>query len=180
MGSVGASPDQRYRETPKGNGLRPPKREAVSEGQDSPEPITLSPTDYFRMIEERRRAAEGVLWQLPSISLVAQAFLLTAGLSADAEPCSQMVVGSLGIAAVLGTGVVILYQVVRATTFERWLSQAVSHPLGPDKLETELKDNSRKISVECAFKAFCVVCGGALLAFLAADGYVFGQGAGWW
>jgi hypothetical protein len=152
----------------------------VSGGQDSPERITLSPTDYFRVIEERRRAAEGVLWQLPSISLVAQAFLLTAGLSADAEPCSQMVVGSLGIAAVLGTGVVILYQVVRATTFERWLSQAVSQSLGPDKLETELKGNSRKISVECAFKAFCVVCGSALLAFLAADGYVFGLGAGWW
>lgn len=149
----------------------------MSGGQDSPE---LSPTDYFRVIEERRRAAEGVLWQLPSISLVAQAFLLTAGLSADAEPCSQMVVGSLGIAAVLGTSVIILYQVVRATTFERWLSQAASQPLGPDKLETELKGNSRKISVECAFKAFCVVCGGALLAFLAADGYVFGQGAGWW
>jgi hypothetical protein len=149
----------------------------VSGGQDSP---NLSPSDYFRMIEERRRAAEGVLWQLPSISLVAQAFLLTAGLSADAERRSQMVVGSLGIAAVLGTGVVILYQVVRATTFERWLSQAASQPLGPHKLETELKGNSGKISVECAFKAFCAVCGGTLLAFLAADGYVFGQGAGWW
>lgn len=168
-----ASSDQRYRQVPKGNGLRLPKREVVSGGQDSPE---LTSTDHFLVIEERRRAAEGVLWQLPGISLVAQAFLLTAGLSADAESRSQIVVGILGIAAVLGTGVVVVYQVLRATTFERWLSQAGSRPLGPDTLETELEGHSRKISVKCAFKAFCGVCGGALFAFLAADVYVLSQG----
>jgi hypothetical protein len=65
---------------------------------------------------------------------------------------------------------------VRATTFERWLSQAVSRPLGPDKLETELKGNPGKISVEFAFRAFCGICGGALVAFLAADVYVISQG----
>jgi hypothetical protein len=152
----------------------------VSGRQEAPEHITLAPDDYFRVIEERRRAAEGVLWQLPSISLAAQAFLLSAGLRTDVTPSSQIVVGSLGIAVVLGTGLIILYQTVRATTFVSWLSQTVCQPLGPDKLEAELKVNSRKISVECAYKAFCVACGGSLLAFLVADGYVLGQGVGWW
>jgi hypothetical protein len=153
----------------------------VSGGRESPERITLASGEYFRVIEERRRAAEGVLWQLPGISLAAQAFLLSAGLSADAERSSQLVVGALGIAAVFGTGLFICYQTVRATTFGRWLSQMVCQPLGPEELAAELKVNSRKIySVKCAFRAFCMVCGGALLALLAADGYVFGLGAGWW
>jgi hypothetical protein len=153
----------------------------VSGERESPEPITLSPEEYFRVIEERRRAAEGVLWQLPGISLAAQAFLLSAGLSADAKSSSQLVVGALGIAAVFGTGLFVYYQTVRATTFGRWLRQAVGRPLGPDELETELKVKPRKVfSVKFAFPAFCVVCGVALLALLAADVYVFGLGAGWW
>jgi hypothetical protein len=154
----------------------------VSGGQDSPEHITLASGDYFRVIEERRRAAEGVLWQLSSISLAAQAFLLSAGLDADAEPGSQIVVGLLGIAAVIGTGLVILYQVVRATIFGSWLSQAARRPLGPDELAIEsLKLNGRRIClIKWVFRAFYVVCFAALLAFLAADVYVLGQGAGWW
>lgn len=78
----------------------------MAEGQD---PIALDPEDYFRVIEERRRAAEGVLWQLPSISLAAQTFLLSVGLNSEAKPSSQIIVGVLGIAAVLGTGLFVLY-----------------------------------------------------------------------
>lgn len=153
----------------------------MSEGRESPEPITLSSEEYFRVIEERRRAAEGVLWQLPGISLAAQAFLLSAGLSADAKSGSQLAVGALGIFAVLATGVFVYYQTVRATTFGSWLRQAVGRPLGPDELETELDVKPRKFfSVKCAYKVFCGVCGAALLALLVADGYVFGLGAGWW
>jgi hypothetical protein len=153
----------------------------VSGRQESPEHITLGPENYFRVIEERRRAAEGVLWQLPSISLAAQTFLLSAGLSSDAEPSSQIVVGLLGIAAVLGTGLFVLYQALRATIFASWVKQMVCQPLRPDELATErLKLSHRKIwQINCVFKAFPVVCGGALLAFLAADVYVLSQGAGW-
>ncbi|MEK6327279.1 MAG: hypothetical protein AABM66_07115 [Actinomycetota bacterium] len=149
----------------------------------SPEHITLAPDAYFRVIEERRRAAEGVLWQLPSVSLAAQAFLLSAGLSSDIEPSSQIVVGSLGIAAVLGTGLVILYQALRATIFGRWVSQTVCQPLGTEELlATERLElsHTRIWLIRCGFKAFYVTCVGALLAFLVADGYVLGQGAGWW
>ncbi len=154
----------------------------MSGRQESPEHITLAPEAYFRVIEERRRAAEGVLWQLPSISLAAQTFLLSAGLSSDAEPSSQIVVGLLGIAAVFGTGLFVLYQAVRADIFRCWVKQMVCQPLAPDELVTKgLKLSDRKIRrMERVFKAFPVVCGGALLAFLVADGYVFGQGAGWW
>jgi len=154
----------------------------VSGTQESPEHITLAPEDYFRVIEERRRAAEGVLWQLPSVSLAAQAFLLSAGLSSNIEPSSQVVVGLLGIAAVLGTGLVVLYQALRASIFGSWVNQTVCQPLGPEELATErLKLSPRKIwLIRCGFRAFYVVCGGALLAFLAADCYVLGQGAGWW
>ncbi|HKP90382.1 MAG TPA: hypothetical protein VJT75_10450 [Thermoleophilaceae bacterium] len=122
-----------------------------------------------------------MLWQLPGISLAAQAFLLSAGLDSKAEPSSQVVVGLLGIAAVLGTGLVILYQTVRATIFGDWVDQTVPQPLGPEELATErLEYSRRKIwLVRCMFKAFYTVCAGALLALLAADVYVLGQGAGW-
>jgi hypothetical protein len=142
----------------------------------------MPPVDYFRVIEERRRAAEGVLWQLTSVSLAAQAFLLSAGLDSKAAPSSQIVVGLLGIAAVVGTGLVVLYQAVRATIFGTWVSQMACRPLRPDELATEeLKLSHRKIGlIKCVFIGFYVACGGALLAFLAADVYVLGQGAGWW
>jgi hypothetical protein len=154
----------------------------VSGGQESPERIVLAPEAYFRVIEERRRAAEGVLWQLPSISLAAQTFLLSAGLNPEAEPSSQIIVGVLGIAAVFGTGLFVLYQAVRADIFRCWVKQMVCQPLAPDELATKsLKLTDRKIRrMERVFKAFPVACGGALLTFLVADGYVLGQGVGWW
>ena len=144
----------------------------------SPEHIKLAPEAYFRVIEERRRAAESVLWQLPGLSLAAQAFLLSAGLRSDAKPSSQIIVGSLGIFAVVGTGLIILYQTLRATLFGRWLRQAVPQPLAPDELAIErLKVSQREIRlIKFVFMAFYVVCGGALLAFLAADGYVLIRG----
>ena len=154
----------------------------MSVGQESPERIALAPEAYFRVIEERRRAAEGVLWQLPSISLAAQTFLLSAGLNPEAKSSSQIIVGVLGIAAVFGTGLFVLYQAVRADIFRRWVKQMVCQPLAPDELATKsLKLTNRKIRrMERVFKAFPVVCGGALFTFLVADGYVFAQGVGWW
>ena len=134
------------------------------------------------MIEERRRAAEAVLWQLPSVSLAAQAFLLSAGLSSNAEPSSQIIVGLLGLAAVLGTGLVVLYQALRATVFGHWVNQTVSQPLTAEELPSEgLKLNvMQSWLVGRGSNAFYLAWVGALLAFLAADGYVLGRGAGWW
>jgi hypothetical protein len=159
-----------------------PEEGGVNGGKESPERVTLPSTDHFLLVEERRRAAEGVLWQLPSISLAAQAFLLNAGLAADARSSSQIIVGALGIAAVVGTGFIILYQVVRATIFESWLTQAAGLPLAPDALAIEsLELGSWKILLmKGSFVLFYGTCLIALLAFLAVDGYVFGQGVGWW
>ena len=147
----------------------------MAEGQEY---MTLTPESYFRVIEERRRAAEGVLWQLPSISLAAQAFLLSAGLNPEAKPSSQIIVGMLGIAAVFGTGLFVLYQAVRANIFRCQVKQIVCQPLAPDELAIRsLKLSGKEIrQMERVFKAFPRVCGGALFMFLAADGYVLIHG----
>jgi len=146
------------------------------------EEIRLSESDRFRVVEERRRAAEGVLWQLPGISLAAQAFLLSAGFDSDAERGSQVAVGLLGIAAVLATVQIVRYQALRAEIFERWISQTVFQPLRPDELANESPDLNpgKSGSVEGAYKRFRLVCGVALLAFLIADGYVLGRGLALW
>lgn len=150
----------------------------MSEQPRLPKSITLDEDDYFRVIEERRRAAEGVLWQLPSISLAAQAFLLGTGLDPDATSSSQIFVGLLGIAAVLGTVLIVLYQALRASIFERWLSQTVCQPLRPDELTARRPDLNpwESWSVERAYNIFRRVCAGALLVFLAADVYVLCRG----
>lgn len=150
----------------------------MSEQPRSLKPITLDEDDYFRVIEERRRAAEGVLWQLPSISLAAQAFLLGTGLDPNATPSSQIFVGSLGIAAVVGTVLIVLYQALRASIFERWLSQTVCQPLRPDELVAETSELNPwgSWSVARAYKIFRRVCAVALFVFLAADVYVLCRG----
>lgn len=146
------------------------------------EEIKLSEGDYFRVIEERRRASESVLWQLLGISLAAQAFLLGAGLDPKAERGSQIAVGALGIFAVLATGLIVFYQALRASIFERWVSHTVCQPLRPDELATERPElNPRRFwTVGRAYDAFRAVCVVALLGFLVADGYVLGQGFALW
>ncbi len=155
-----------------------PEKEVVCGGREWPEGMTLTPDAYFQVIEERRRAAEGVLWQLPGISLAAQAFLLSAGLNPEAKPSSQIIVGMLGIAAVLGTGLFVRYQAVRADIFRRCLQRMVCQPLAPDELATKsLKLSDGEIEgMNRVFGAFPWVCGGALFVFLVADGYVLSQG----
>ena len=154
----------------------------MSEPQQPPEEIELSQGDYFRVIEERRRVAEGVLWQLPGIGLAAQAFLLGAGLDSNAERSSQIAVGSLGIAAVLGTVLIVQYQALRATIFERWLAHTVYQSLTPDELANDRPElNPGKTgSVDRAYKRFRVVWGVVLLMFLVADAYVLGRGCRLW
>ena len=126
---------RRYRETPEGTGLPPLKRERRwAEAQQPPEEWDIGTATSIAVIEKRRRVAEGVLWQLPGIGLAAQAFLLGAGLDSNAERSSQIAVGSLGIAAVLGTVLIVRSQALRATIFERWLAHTVYQSLTPDEL----------------------------------------------
>jgi hypothetical protein len=142
--------------------------------------IRLTLPERLKVIEERRKASEAVLWQLPAVSLAAQAFLLTAGLSADAKAGSQMVVGLLGIAAVLGTGLVVGYQALRATTLGHWVQSTLTEPLaaedlprdgiGLNALQIWLLDHLRNV-----FYFPWILAG---LAFLAADVYVLAKGIG--
>lgn len=154
----------------------------MSGQQESPKEIRLPQVDYFRVIEERRRAAEAVLWQLPGISLAAQAFLLGAGLDPDAERSSQIAVGWLGIVAVVGTALIVQYQALRAKIFERWVSETVCQPLRPDELAAERPELNpgKPGSVERAYNRFRAVWGLVLLMFLGADVYVFGHGLALW
>jgi hypothetical protein len=141
--------------------------------------MRLTPEERFRLIEERRKATEAVLWQLPGVSLAAQAFLLSAGLNPDAEPESQVAVGALGILAVIATGLVVLYQALRATTLGHW----VEHTL-PDSVAVEALAGDdiglsplqkRLLKVRNVFYVAWAVAGGA---FLAADTYVLARGLG--
>ena len=143
--------------------------------------MTMSLEERYKVIEERRKSAEAVLWQLPGVSLAAQAFLLGAGLSPDAKPGSRVVVGALGMRAVIATGFVVLYQALRATTLGHWVEHSVCPSLAVKALADEKIDlNDTQKRLLKLRNAFYFPWGAAGIAFLAADGYVLGKGLGLW
>jgi hypothetical protein len=73
----------------------------------------LQPRERLELVEERRRAAENVLWQLPSVTIAAQAFLLSAGLDPQASDWARRIVGVLGIATVMVTASIVAFQGAR-------------------------------------------------------------------
>ena len=70
----------------------------VSDGESLTE---TNARDLFATLEERRRAFEQVMWQVPSLSITAQAFLFSAAFSAGAPQYAQIIVLLSGLAAVL-------------------------------------------------------------------------------
>jgi hypothetical protein len=87
--------------------------------------LPLTPEEKLKLVEERRRAAEGALWQLPGLSLTAQAFLLAAGLAHDTPGWARGIAGGLGIAVVAVTLGVLAFQGVRMTIFGYWVDYQV-------------------------------------------------------
>ena len=59
--------------------------------------------ELFSILEERRRSFEQVMWQAPSLSIAAQAFLLSAAFASDTPRYARIVVLLLGLAAILAT-----------------------------------------------------------------------------
>ena len=57
--------------------------------------------ELFPILEERRRGFEQVMWQVPSLSIAAQAFLFSAAFGSDTPPYARVVVAALGLVAVL-------------------------------------------------------------------------------
>ena len=55
--------------------------------------------DLFATLEERRRAFEQVMWQVPSLSITAQAFLFSAAFSTGAPQYAQVIVLAAVLAA---------------------------------------------------------------------------------
>jgi hypothetical protein len=125
----------------------------------------------------RRKAAETVLWQLPSVSIAAQSFLLAAGLNPDATDWARIVVGLLGMFAAFATGLVVAYQAMRLTVLTRW----VHKQLGEAVTAEELAEDS-KVSLNPFQKWLLGLKGpletwvAVLFAFVAADAFVLVKG----
>jgi hypothetical protein len=129
-------------------------------------------------VEERRRATETVLWQLPSVSIAAQSFLLAAGLNPEADDWARIVVGILGAFAAFATGLVVAYQAVRATVLTRWVQQRMSTSVAPEVLGGQVPLNrvqKRVLRLKGPLETWAVI----LIAFLLADLFVLAKGTIW-
>jgi hypothetical protein len=100
--------------------------------------MTLDPDRRLRFVEERRKAAEALLWQVPSVSIAAQAFLLGAGLDPNASGWARILVGLLGMVAMVATGAVVASQSVRVTVLTRWVNHHQDDPVRAHELNDDL------------------------------------------
>lgn len=100
----------------------------------------LSVDEQVELLEQRRKSSESLMWQLPSISIAAQAFLLSVGLAGDTRAWAQIAAGLLGLLVSLATPFVVAFQGVRVTALTRWLDNeianpALSHPVGLNRAQ---------------------------------------------
>ena len=102
--------------------------------------MRLGLEQQIKFVEERRKAAEAALWQLPSVSVAGQAFLLSAGLNPKAEDWVQILVGGLGMFAAVATGAIVAFQSRRVTIFGRWVRHHVAGPVEADDLNEDLRN----------------------------------------
>jgi hypothetical protein len=76
----------------------------VNPGQ-GPHGVPGRPTDHelavYEVIAFRRMQYEAMMWQVPALSLTAQAFLLTIALGPDSKPMSRVVTGLLSAVVAL-------------------------------------------------------------------------------
>jgi hypothetical protein len=110
----------------------------------SREAIELKPEEKLKLVEERRKAAESALWQLPGLSLTAQAFLLGAGLQHDTPGWAREIAGALGIAIVFVTLAVLAFQGVRMSIFGYWVDYQL-RAIAEDRLVEDLKGTPFKL-----------------------------------
>lgn len=94
--------------------------------------------EHVGFVEERRRSTESVLWQLPSVSIAAQSFLLAAGLNPDATGWARILVGSLSMFAAVATGLVVVFLSVRLTVLNRWVQERLGEAVEAEGLYDDL------------------------------------------
>ena len=128
-----------------------------------------------KFVEERRKAAETVLWQLPSVSIAAQSFLLAAGLNPEATDWARIVVGILGMFAAAATGLVVAYQAMRLTVLTRWVHQRLGDAVTAEELEPEVPLNTFQRWL-LARKGPLETWAAVLFAFVVADAFVLTKG----
>jgi hypothetical protein len=136
--------------------------------------------ERVELVEERRKATEAVLWQLPSISIAAQSFLLAAGLNPMATDWARILVGTLGMFAALATGLVVVYQSVRLTVLTRWLHGRLGWSAFAEDLAEDLEPGqlNRLQRWLLGLKGPLEVWGTVLVGFVVADAFVLSKGLG--
>ncbi len=65
----------------------------------------------YPIVAARRQAFDALLWQVPALFVAAQGFLLSTAVSDDTDP--RLVPWVLGIGAILGFGVILLFHKLR-------------------------------------------------------------------
>ena len=75
------------------------------------------------MVEQRRLAREQELWGIPAISIAAQAFLFTTGVSAGTTPGARIVLALVGLVTAIATGAVVIRQGAKAYVMHDWVEQ---------------------------------------------------------
>lgn len=97
-------------------------------------PATLSEAEVLRLdpaeaatlmqtVEERRQSLDQMMWQVPVLSLTAQSFLLTIGLSASTRWAGRIVAAFLGLVAAVAAIQLLLKHRYHEEMTARWLER---------------------------------------------------------
>ena len=74
----------------------------MTDTDDAHRPVTReNARALFPILEERRRGFETVMWQVPSLSVAAQAFLFSAAFGSNTPRYARVIVAILGLVAVV-------------------------------------------------------------------------------
>jgi hypothetical protein len=132
------------------------------------------------MVEQRRLARENELWGIPAISIAAQAFLFTTGLSAGTTPGARIVLALVGLVTAIATGAVVIRQGAKAYVMHDWIEKHTDVPDSRqqyDQLKASARETGKPISlyVRLGMRApgeTLFVWLAALAVFATADGFV--------
>ncbi|MDX2025380.1 MAG: hypothetical protein SFU54_03365 [Microcella sp.] len=89
----------------------------------------------YGVVAARRLALDGLMWQVPSLSLAAQAFLLTVSLNVAIEPVSRLVAAIIGV-VVTAASAQLMVKHRRHELIDRLLLEKMEASLGLPKVHS--------------------------------------------
>ena len=92
-----------------------------------PESYLVPPTEFEKFAEQRRLSANGLLWQVPGLSLTAQAFLIGAAIDPDTETEIRIAVAGLAALIAVATMQLLLRHRYREQVFSHALDVSRAH-----------------------------------------------------